>query len=168
MNKNVDRVLIKSFSFPDPITYIEHINDASLQAKFTEKLAVSRISAEDAQKLGKFLYDNKLKFVVFSASWCKDCQTVIPLLAKINQIAKMPMQLLGDVKVNLQKPPQWHSPPSPPEINELDVKKIPAILVLNKNSKEIVRMYEQPPEGKSLEKYLVTIIQEALEDENLN
>ncbi|MHA1791104.1 MAG: TlpA family protein disulfide reductase [Promethearchaeota archaeon] len=157
-----NRVIIRSFYFSDPIKYIEHIENQKNQAKFIEKLSMSRIDPEVTKKLEHVIKKNKLQLVVFSASWCKDCQQVIPVLAKIYQETQIPIKQLGNVKVNLKKPPQWHVPPSPPEINELDVKKIPAILILDQGNIEIARIYEQPPEGKSLEQHLLDTITNAL------
>ncbi len=164
MNAKKDKVIIKSFSFPNPLAYIENIDDASLQAKFTSSLANSHVNMTAVQNLGKIIQENQLKLVVFSAAWCKDCQAVLPVLAKIYQILEgsIPMRVLGGAKVNLQKPPQWRSPPSPPEMNALGIEKIPAILVLDRNFTELVRFYERPPEGKTLEQFLHVLIQKAL------
>nr|MDO8119450.1 thioredoxin family protein [Candidatus Sigynarchaeota archaeon] len=164
MDAHEHKVIIKSFSFPSPLAYIEHIEDASLQAKFTSNLANSHVNVAAVQNLGKIIKENRLKLVVFSAAWCKDCQVVLPTLAKIYQIldGSVPIRVLGGAKVNFQKPPQWHVPSSPPEMNELGIEKIPAILVMDKNSTEILRFYEQPPEGKTLEQILSILIQKAL------
>lgn len=155
------KVIIRSFAFSDLIAYIEHVEPPLLQSKFTEKLAVSHVNPVDAQRLGRLVHENGLHLVVFSAAWCKDCQEVIPTLAKVNQIAAMPVKVLGGAKVNLQQPPQWHSPPTPPEFNELDIKKIPAILVIGKERRELARFYERPPPGKTLELHLLETVTNA-------
>ncbi|MEX2681972.1 MAG: TlpA family protein disulfide reductase [Candidatus Sigynarchaeota archaeon] len=154
-----NRVIIKSFAYEDPISYIEHIDTPSHQVKFTEKLATSRVIPEIAQKLGKAIRDRKLKLVVFSGSWCKDCQEVIPALAKICQVTSIPMKILGGAKFSQQKPPTWHVPPSPPEMNELNIERIPAILFIDKNGVEVLRFYERPPAGKSLEHHLLDLVE---------
>jgi thiol-disulfide isomerase/thioredoxin len=149
------RVIIKSFAYDDPVSYIEHIDTPSHQVKFTEKLTMSRINPEAAQKLGKAIRERELKLVIFSGSWCKDCQETIPILAKICQVTKIPMKILGGAKFSQQKPPTWHVPPSPPEMNDLNIERIPAILFIDKNGIEVLRYYERPPVGKSLEQYLL-------------
>ncbi|MHA1998907.1 MAG: TlpA family protein disulfide reductase [Promethearchaeota archaeon] len=161
-----DKVIVKSFSFNDPTSYITNIQKASLQVKFTERLAVSRINTHVTSQLIEQIRKHKLKFVVFSADWCKDCWQVIPVLSKIYQFAKFPIRVLGGIKVNINTPPQWHSPPSPPEINFLEVEKIPAIIILDQKSIEIARIYEQPPPGKTLEQHLLKTIKEAIPEEN--
>jgi hypothetical protein len=156
--KPPSRVIIKSFAYDDPVAYIEHIETPAYQVKFTEKLTMSRINPETAQKLGKAIRDRGLKLVIFSGAWCKDCQEIIPILAKICQVTKIPMKLLGGAKFSQQKPPTWHVPPSPPEMNELGIERIPAILFIDKAGMEVLRHYERPPVGKSLEQHLLDIV----------
>nr|MDO8088494.1 thioredoxin family protein [Candidatus Sigynarchaeum springense] len=154
-----NRIIIKSFAYDNPITYIEHIDVPAHQVRFTEKLAMSRIIPAHAQKLGKAIRDRGLKLVVFSGSWCKDCQEVIPALAKICQVTDIPMKILGGAKFSQQKPPTWHVPPSPPEMNELNIERIPAILFVDKYGVEVLRYYERPPAGKSLEQHLLDLVE---------
>ena len=164
MGTSGKRVIVKSWSYDDPISYITNIDIAQYQVKFSEKLSTSRIRPEIASKLGQVVLENKLKFLVFSADWCKDSQEVLPLLAKIYQVTKIPMKILGGIKKNLNPPPAWKVPPSPPEILEYGVEKVPCILILDKNSYEVARVYEQPPPGKSLEQHLLNVIETHLEN----
>ncbi len=153
------RVIIKSFAYDDPVSYIEHIETPAHQAKFTERLTMSRIVPETAQKLGKAIRNRELKLVVFSGSWCKDCQEAIPILAKICQVTRIPMKILGGAMFSQQKPPTWHAPPSPPEMNDLNIDRIPAILFIDKNGMEVLRYYERPPVGRSLEQHLLDLLE---------
>jgi thiol-disulfide isomerase/thioredoxin len=153
------RVIIKSFAYDDPVSYIEHIDTPAYQAKFTEKLTMSRINPATVQKLGKAIRDRKLKLVIFSGAWCKDCQETIPILAKICQVTKIPMKILAGAKFSQQKPPTWHVPPSPPEMNELGIEHIPAILFIDNAGMEVLRYYERPPVGKSLEHHLLELVE---------
>ncbi|MBN2153519.1 MAG: thioredoxin family protein [Candidatus Lokiarchaeota archaeon] len=153
------KVIIKSFSYGDPVSYIEHIDTPAHQVKFTEKLTTSRIMPETAQRLGKAIRDRGLKLLVFSASWCKDCQEVVPTLAKICQVTSIPMKILGGAKLSQKKPPTWHVPPSPPEMNELDIESLPAILFIDKNGTDVLRHYERAPAGKSLEQHLLDLLE---------
>ncbi|NMC06894.1 MAG: hypothetical protein GYA24_16870 [Candidatus Lokiarchaeota archaeon] len=157
--RGTSRVIIKSFAYDDPISYIEHVDTPSHQVKFTEKLTMTRITPETAQKLGRAMRDRELKLVIFSGSWCKDCQEIIPILAKICQVTKIPMKILGGAKFSQQKPPTWHVPPSPPEMNELGIERIPALLFIDKNGIEVLRFYERPPVGKSLEQHLLDLVE---------
>lgn len=156
-NAGGKKIIIKSFAYDDPVTYIENIDTPGHQVKFTEKLSVSHINSEIVQKLGKIVNDNGLRFIVFSGSWCKDCQEIIPILAKIDQVTRIPMKIIGGAKLNLAKQPKWGAP-SPPEMNDLNIEKIPAILILDPGNHEIARFYERPPPGKSLEHVLLEMV----------
>ena len=151
------KIIIKSFAYDDPVAYIEHIETPGHQAKFIEKLSVSHINSEIVHKLGKMVHDQDLHFVIFSGSWCKDCQEIIPILAKIKQVTKIPMKIVGGAKINFAKSPKW-GVPSPPEMNALNIEKIPAILILDVNNHELARFYERPPPGKSLEHVLLELV----------
>ncbi|MBD3188557.1 hypothetical protein GF325_17130 [Candidatus Bathyarchaeota archaeon] len=157
------RVIIRSPWHDNPIDYITNIEVPKFQSKFTERLAISSINTEVTRKLARLFFQHDLKLVVFSAAWCKDCQIVIPVLAKLYQMTKIPMKILGDVKVNQSGMPQWHVPPSPPEINELAVVKVPAIIILDDNNNELARIYEQPPEGYTLEQHMFKLLTGILE-----
>ena len=151
------KVIIKSFAFDDPVSYIEHIDIPSQQVKFTEKLSVSHINSEIVQRLGKIMREHGFRLVVFSGSWCKDCQEIIPILAKINQVTRIPMKIIAGAKLNLVKPPKWGSQ-SPPEMTEYNIEKIPAILIVDATNHELGRFYESPPPGKSLERILLDLV----------
>lgn len=153
------RVIIKSFAYDDPVAYIEHIETPAHQVKYTEKLTMSRIVPETAQKLGKAIRERELKLVIFAGSWCKDCQETVPILAKICQVTRITMKILGGAKFSQKKPPTWHVPPSPPEMNDLNIDRIPAILFIDKSGLEVLRFYERPPVGKSLEQHLLELVE---------
>jgi thiol-disulfide isomerase/thioredoxin len=155
------KIIIKSFAYEDPVAYIEHIDTPGHQVKFTEKLSVTHINSEVVQRLGKMVRDHGLHFIVFSGSWCKDCQEIIPILAKIKQVTSISMKIIAGAKLNLVIPPKWGSP-SPPEMNELNIEKIPAILILDKSNHELARFYERPPPGKSLEHVLLDLVSHAV------
>lgn len=157
VNPGEKKIIIKSFAYDDPISYIEHIDTPSHQVKFTEKLSVSHINSEIVQRLGKMVHDKGLRFIVFSGAWCRDCQEILPILAKINQVTRISMKIIGGAKLNLAKQPKWASP-SPPEMNELNIEKIPAILIINQGNHEVARFYERPPPGKSLERVLLDLV----------
>ncbi|MHA1848447.1 MAG: TlpA family protein disulfide reductase [Promethearchaeota archaeon] len=158
------RVMIKSAGYKNPRDYINEIKDPKTRGMFLKNLNAQKVNRSKVKELVKLIQDNKLQLLVFSASWCKDCQKVVPALCRIHEIAgNIPMVILGNIKVNLNKFPQWHSPPSPPEVNYLRIKKVPAILILNQDLIEITRIYEQPPSKKSLEQHLIDLISSTLE-----
>jgi len=49
-------------------------------------------------------------------------------------------------------------PPSPPEVDEFSVPKIPLIVVLNKDGEKAGEIVENPPPGKTVEQALLAIM----------
>ncbi|MBC8225017.1 hypothetical protein H8E65_10535 [Candidatus Bathyarchaeota archaeon] len=54
---------------------------------------------------------------------------------------------------------RWRVPPSPPEVKEFNVLKIPHIAVLDPRGEELGAVIENPPEDKTLEEALLTILE---------
>jgi len=68
------------------------------------------------------------------------------------------MRVFGHLMCNPLNPKEkWRIPPSPPEIREFNVVKIPLILVFNKKGRKLGDIIENPPEGLSLEAALLKI-----------
>jgi thiol-disulfide isomerase/thioredoxin len=97
--------------------------------------------------------------VAFSAEWCPDCLRNIPVLHLIAEATGMGIRVFGhlmrDAKSNERR---WAVPPSPPEVEEFNVVKIPLIVVLNKRGEKIGEIIENPPTGKTLEQALLDIM----------
>jgi hypothetical protein len=62
---------------------------------------------------------------------------------------------MRDAKSNTKK---WAVPPSPPEVDEFNVAKIPYMIVLKKDGEKAGEIVENPPQGVTLEKALLDII----------
>ena len=94
--------------------------------------------------------------IVFSAEWCPDCIRNVPVLDLIAEATGMEVRVFGhimrDTKSNTRK---WAVPPSPPEVDEFNVLKIPLIIVLKKDGKKVGEIVENPPQGKTLERALL-------------
>jgi len=99
-------------------------------------------------------------FIIFSAEWCKDCKANVAAFIKILQ--KKPKidavffkglktaPLGGDVR--------WKIPPSPPEVLEFDLRKIPTFYILNSKGDLMGEMIENPIHKPTLEEELVYIL----------
>jgi thiol-disulfide isomerase/thioredoxin len=109
---------------------------------------------------------NKLKkhkenvlIIVFTAEWCPDCHRNIPVLELISQATGIETLTFGhimrDAKSSTKK---WAVPPSPQEVEEFNVTKIPYIVVLNKGGEVVGEIIENPPQGKTLEQTLLEIV----------
>jgi hypothetical protein len=100
--------------------------------------------------------------VVFSAEWCKDCRRNVPVLGLITEATGLEVMVFGHLMRDIKDPDErWSIPPSPQEVKEFDVVKIPLISVLNGNGEEIGEIVENPLEGQSLEEALLDILKKA-------
>ncbi len=97
--------------------------------------------------------------IVFSAEWCPDCFRNIPVLDLLAEATGIEVRVFGhimrDDKSNTRK---WAVPPSPPEVDEFNVVKIPLMVVLRKDGEKLGEIIENPPQGKTLEQALLEII----------
>jgi thiol-disulfide isomerase/thioredoxin len=99
-------------------------------------------------------------FVVFCAEWCKDCKTTAAYFAKI---VKLKPSINGIFFKGLKSAPKdpdvrWRVPPSPPEVNDFDLRKIPTIFILNSEGKLVGEMIENPQIKSTVEEELVYIL----------
>jgi len=96
---------------------------------------------------------------VFSAEWCPDCYSNVPVLALIHEATGLDVRVFGhimrDPKSNTRK---WAVPPSPAEVEEFKVAKIPYIVVLDKRGVKMGEIVENPRPGLTLEEELLGII----------
>jgi thiol-disulfide isomerase/thioredoxin len=95
----------------------------------------------------------------FSAEWCPDCVRNVPVLDLLSEATGIEARVFGhimrDAKSNTRK---WAVPPSPPEVYEFNVVKIPLIVVLNKGGESVGEVVENPPPGKPLEQAILDIV----------
>ena len=105
-------------------------------------------------------HSGRVVVVVFSAEWCPDCHRNVPILALLSREAGLEVRVFGhlirDAKNDGRR---WRIPPSPPEVDDFDVVKIPHIAVLDMNGEVVGEIIENPPEGKTLEQALLDILE---------
>jgi thiol-disulfide isomerase/thioredoxin len=96
---------------------------------------------------------------VFTAEWCPDCMRNVPVLDMISEATGLEVRAFGhimrDAKSNTRK---WAVPPSPPEVDEFNVPKIPLIVVLRKDGEKAGEIIENPPPGVTIEQALLDIM----------
>ncbi len=98
--------------------------------------------------------------IVFSAEWCPDCHSNVPVLGLLSEATGLDVRVFGYLKRDTKNPDKrWRIPPSPAEVREFNVIKIPLIVVLNKEGEKIGEIVEKPPEGKSIEEALLNILE---------
>lgn len=125
---------------------------------FKEKYDKYIIDESVTEKLSE--YADKIVILAFSAEWCKDCHNNIPVLDLISEATGIEIRVFGhlmrDVKGSAMR---WKVPPSPVEVVEFNVIKIPLIIVMNQNGGVLGEIVENPPEGLSLEEAILNIVE---------
>ena len=83
----------------------------------------------------------------------------VPVLDLLAEAAGIEVRVFGhimrDAKSNTKK---WAVPPSPPEVDEFKVSKIPYMVVLKKEGEKVDEIVENPPPGKTLEQAILDIV----------
>lgn len=133
----------------------------SLEQPFYEKFLTRKRTYQLKPEAINLLKKCARKYVIvaFSAKWCKDCATNIPILALISEATEFEVRVFGGLmKDPLSQTRKWRIPPSPPEVESFKVDKIPSIIVFDKKGKEIGRIIENPRENLTLEEELLEII----------
>ena len=137
----------------------DYIN--SLEEPFKEKFLTTkqtyRLNQEAIGQLKAFA--GKYVIIAFSAAWCKHCALSIPVLALINETAGLEIRVFGGLKKDpLDLVHKWRVPPSPQEVETLNVEKIPLIIIADAEGKEIGRIAEKPSHQPTLEQEISEII----------
>lgn len=101
---------------------------------------------------------DRVMVVVFSAEWCPDCHRNVPILALLSRETGLEVRVFGHLMRDAKRK-GWRIPPSPPEVDEFKVVKIPHIAVLDVDGEVVGEIIENPPEGKTLERALLDILE---------
>ncbi|MFQ6052772.1 MAG: TlpA family protein disulfide reductase [Candidatus Bathyarchaeia archaeon] len=125
---------------------------------FARRLEEYRLDGKVVEALKR--HAGRAVVVVFSAEWCPDCARNVPVLGLISEATGLEVRVFGHLKRDPLNPKaRWRIPPSPTEIKEFDVSKIPHIAVLDTEGAVIGEIIENPPEGKSLEEALLHVLE---------
>ena len=92
--------------------------------------------------------DQKFHLIVFSAEWCGDCVAYVPGLAKSLAMAKNDMIQAKVVDFDNHRD----------MADEMNIRKIPTIIVYDKNWKELGRFIESPRKFGTVEEELCAIL----------
>lgn len=135
--------------------YMENLKPP-FQEKFWARKQTYKLKQEVVKQLKKFA--KKYLIAVFSAEWCKDCATNIPVLALISEATRFEVRVFSGLKKDpLSHTCKWRIPPSPQEVKTFNVEKIPIIIIFDIEGNEIGRIIENPKEPM-LEEELLKII----------
>jgi len=128
---------------------------------FRENVAKCELDKEVTSRLEN--YKDDVVVFAFSAEWCPDCQRHIPVLGLIAESTGIEVNVFGHLMRDPKMPKgYWRIPPSPPEVEEFAVRKIPTIVILDNGGNKVGDIVENPPEGKTLEKALLDIVESGL------
>ena len=98
--------------------------------------------------------------IVFSAEWCPDCSRNVPVLAQISNETGIEVRVFGHLeRAAKDSGEKWRIPPSPPEVKDFDIVKIPTIMVYSLKGERLGEIIENPPNGKSLERAILDILE---------
>jgi len=136
--------------------YIESSKEKAPQ--FMERYDSYKIDPEIATKIK--CHSQKYTIYAFSAEWCPDCYRHIPVLAHIQEETGLKTRILGhlmrDAKSSTKR---WRIPPSPEEVEEFDLVKIPSMYILDKTGNKVGEIIEHPPTGMTLEAAVLKILE---------
>ena len=137
----------------------DYIN--SLEEPFKEKFLTRRQTYQPNREALSQLkaFAGKYVIIAFSAAWCKDCALHIPVLAMINETTGLEVRIFGGLKKDpLNQAHKWRIPPSPREVETLNLERIPLIIVADTEGREIGRIVENPSHQPTLEQEISEII----------
>lgn len=143
------------------ITYKEYID--SLSGKSGEEFKQNYIDYNPKMDVVNKLAEKSkgYTFVVFSAVWCKDCKINCGAFLKIVEMKpEIEAIFFKEIKsAPLDPNVRWRVPPSPPEVDDFDLRKIPTFYILNREGKVVGEMIENPEHKETLEEELVYILE---------
>jgi thiol-disulfide isomerase/thioredoxin len=136
--------------------YIESSKEKAPQ--FKEHYEAYELEKEIEIKLKR--HSDKYTIYAFSALWCPDCYRNIPVLAHIQEKSGLKSRIFGHLMRDSKNPNRrWRIPPSPIEVEEFEVIKIPSIYILDKEGNKVGEIIENPPEGMTLEAVILAIFE---------
>lgn len=141
------------------VSATDYVN--SLEEPFREKFLTRKQTYEVNKEAIRQLRESAENYVVivFSAPWCKDCAVNVPVLALISEISGLEVRVFGGLKKDpLGQGHKWRIPPSPQEVETLNVDKIPLIIIADRDGREIGRIVENPTRQPTLEQELCQIV----------
>lgn len=128
----------------------DYINDVEIERArhvMKKRMADYTPNRTSIEKLENI--DQKYHLIIFSAGWCGDCVAYVPGLAKSLALAKN--NLLQARVVDFDNHRDM--------ADEMNIRKIPTIIVYDKNWKEIGRFIESPRKYGTIEEELCAILE---------
>jgi thiol-disulfide isomerase/thioredoxin len=144
-----------------PIEEYMHTCSEDCRPKYESRRAEYTPKSETLEAIKK--HASEFIVVAIGADWCKDCVANIPVLDLIHEDTGLRVYVLGGVKSNPLNPDRkWAVPPSPPEVETLNIKAIPTILLYSPDGTEVARIVENPKILPTLEEELLYLMENYL------
>ncbi|MGD2201456.1 MAG: thioredoxin family protein [Candidatus Bathyarchaeota archaeon] len=138
--------------------YLSRVSDKA--PAFRERLSEYSLDPDVSEGLRG--YAGEVSVVVFSAEWCSDCYRNVSVLGLLSDETGLEVLVFGQLMRDPKNPEElWRIPPSPPEVREFNVVKIPLIVILDKEGRKLGAVVENPPEGETLERVLLDILEQS-------
>ena len=152
LNYDLDKVRRNSEPIADYLKTLEE-----KEPRTAERRAAYRLDGDAIQKIKE--HSVGVVVVVFSAEWCPDCHRNLPVLGLIAEATGIETLVFGHImRDSKSSTRRWAVPPSPPEVDEFKVERIPHIFVLDHMGIKIGEIIENPPVDKTLEEALLKIL----------
>jgi thiol-disulfide isomerase/thioredoxin len=151
---DLSEIKMKTVSIAD---YMDSLEEPFVE-KFLTRKKTYQLNQDAMSKLRA--YADRYLVIVFSAEWCKDCAANIPVLALINEASGLEVRVFGGLKRDpLGQGLKWRIPPSPQEVETLKIYKIPVMIIIDREGREMGRIVENPTVQPTLEQELCEIIE---------
>jgi len=130
--------------------------------RFMERFYGYKLDHGVADKIRK--HAGEAVVFVFSAEWCPDCHRNVPVLALIHEATGLEVRVFGHIMRDSKSDTRrWAVPPSPREVEEFNVTKIPYIVVLSVDGEKRGEIVENPRPGLTLEEELLGLLERPAE-----
>lgn len=129
---------------------INGLNDP-FRSSFVENMRTYSLKESVIEELKS--YADQVFVVVFTAEWCNNCTANVPVLVLLANESGLRVRVFSGLKRDILNPKvTWRIPPSPSEVRELGVEKIPHLSVIDMNGRELGWIIENPTPGMTLRK----------------
>ena len=150
---NLEDLMEKTVSVKDYITNMED----PFKARFLKRMKTYVLKEEVVEKLKA--HADRIFVLVFSAKWCPDCSNNVPILALLSEKVGLKVRVFGGImKDPLNPKEKWKIPPSPPEVKEFKVERIPHIVIFKTNGQELGKIIENPNPNNTLEEEILQLV----------
>ncbi len=139
--------------------YIDSMS-AGYKGSFLRFAEDYKLKKDVVEKLRACVKDHNI--VVLFADWCGDAKRAVPVLALLEKELGVRIAALG----GMTKPPYgsskfWAVPPSPKEVDVLNITSSPTVIVFNKDGEEIGRIKTRPKMTPTVEEEILKIIEDS-------